>query len=80
MRDQYEYHLNQWRRGLVLIFVTVLLSVTSPAHQNGAQKPHRSRPDSRASRVHELVDVDQLKKLFQRDAGKVRLVALVSPT
>jgi len=80
MRDQYEYHLNQLRRALVLIFVTALLSVTATAHQNGAQNSRRSRPASRASRVHELVDVDQLKKLFQDDAGKVRLVALVSPT
>lgn len=80
MRDQYRYHLNRLRRALVLIFVAALLSVTSTAHQNAAQKSHRSRPASRASLVHELVDVGQLKKLFQNDAGKIRLVALVSPT
>jgi hypothetical protein len=80
MRYQSEYHLNRLRRALALIFVAALLSVTSAAHQNAAQKSHRSRPASRTSRVHELVDVDQLKRLFQNDAGKVRLVALVSPT
>lgn len=80
MRDQYEYHLNRLRRALVLIFVAALLSVTSTAHQNYAQKSHRSRRASHTLRVHELVDVDQLRKRFQSDAGKVRLVALVSPT
>lgn len=80
MRNQDKYHLNQWRRALVLIFLAALLPMTSTAHQTAAQKSHRARPVSRASRVHELVDVDQLKKLFQNDAGKVRLVALVSPT
>jgi Tfp pilus assembly protein PilE len=80
MRDQYEYHPNRLRRALALIFVAALLSVTSAAHQNSVQKSHRSRAASRTSRVHELVDVDQLKKFFQDDAGKVRLVALVSPT
>lgn len=80
MREQIENHLNRLRRALVLISVAALLSATSAARSNSAQKSHRSRPASRASRVNELVDVGQLKKLFQDDAGKVRLVALVSPT
>jgi len=80
MTNEHGYRLNQLRRAIVLIFVAALLSVTSAAHQNATQKSHRSRPTSRISRVHELVDVDQLKKRFQDDAGQVRLVALVSPT
>ena len=80
MRNEHGYRLNQLRRAIVLIFVAALLSVTATAHQNGAQNSRRSRPPSRASRVHELLDVDQLKKRFQNDTGQVRLVALVSPT
>ena len=80
MRDQDGYRPNRLRRALALIFVAAILSVTSTAHQNAARKSHRSHPASRASRIHELVDVDQLKKRFHDDAGKVRLVALVSPT
>lgn len=46
----------------------------------GVQRPARSQTRIARPRLRELRSIDQLKELFQRDTGKVRLVALVSPT
>jgi hypothetical protein len=52
----------------------------NPVTGNAAQKPGRSATAARKSRSFELRSMDQLKQAFQRDTGKLRLVALVSPT
>jgi hypothetical protein len=40
----------------------------------------QSRTLNRRVRIAQLRNVDELKEVFQRDFGKVRLVVLVSPT
>jgi hypothetical protein len=64
---------------ITLILVTILLDLNAPI-SNAAQRPRRSAPSGGKSRAVELVGIDQLKGVFQGDADKVRLVALVSPT
>lgn len=60
------------RRFLVSLTIVVALGPVQPsALQQGA-------PASGA--LTDLHSVDELKDLFNRDAGKVRLVLLISPT
>ena len=48
---------------------------------NANSLEHRqSHTLSRRGRIAQLHNVDELKEVFQRDSGKVRLVVLVSPT
>ncbi len=64
----------------VLVFASIVFAVSLPA-TNAAQKHRRSTSAvSRRTRAPELGDVGQFKAAFQADAGKVRLIALVSPT
>jgi hypothetical protein len=60
---------------LIALLAVLCFSGTSYA----AQKV-RSNTAARTSRAVELVNIEQLKQIFERDAGNVRLVALVSPT
>ena len=48
------------------------------AHRNAEQKKTDHKKDS--ARVIELRNIEQLKEAFQRDAGKVRLLTILSPT
>ena len=66
----------QW----ALIALAAILFGISPASSIRAQKRSRSAAAVRNPRLSELVSITQLKEAFQRDAGKVRLVALLSPT
>jgi hypothetical protein len=61
------------------VFASIIFAVNLPP-TNAAQKHRRSPALSRQTRAPELGDVGQFKEAFQADAGKVRLVALVSPT
>ena len=65
---------------VLLVFAFIIFAVNlAPA--NAAQKHRRSSGAvSRQTRAPQLGDVEQFKAAFQTDAGKVRLVALVSPT
>ncbi len=47
---------------------------------SGAQKSKRPAVARHQAAIPELHSIDQLKEAFERDAGKVRLVALLSPT
>ena len=65
--------------------VTILLlglafAVSVALTTSGAQKPRRSAATRNQVVVAELHSVDQLKDAFERDRGKMRLVALLSPT
>jgi hypothetical protein len=44
------------------------------------EKPRKAIPAKKAIRVTELRELDQLKQAFQRDAGKIRFVTILSPT
>lgn len=45
-----------------------------------AQNRGRATAVSRKARAPQLGSVEQFKEAFQNDAGKLRLVALISPT
>jgi hypothetical protein len=67
------------RQWALIVLAAILFGVTPPS-SNAAQKRGRSAATSRRSRTSELGSVEQFKVSFQNNAGKVRLVALVSPT
>lgn len=80
MRKERADRLKQWLATITLmVLVAILLDLSAPT-SNAAQRPRRSAPSGRGSRAVELVGIDQLKGVFQGDADKLRLVALVSPT
>ena len=65
---------------MVVVFVSIILG-GSLLPGNAAQKHLRSASAERRQTVtSRLGNVGQFKEAFQKDAGKVRLVALVSPT
>ena len=67
----------QWTLIGVLAAMVFVLSLPS---SSGAQKRGRSTATSRKVRAPQPRSVDQFKDAFQNDSGKVRLVALISPT
>jgi hypothetical protein len=66
-------------RFAIATLIAISFSVSALANA-GPQRPARSQTRISRPRLVELRSIDQLKELFQRDTGKVRLVALVSPT
>lgn len=66
----------QW----VLILVAATLLGVGADTCYAAQKRGRSAAASRRTPTSELRSVDHFKAAFESDAGKVRLVALLSPT
>jgi hypothetical protein len=65
-------------RAALTLLAAVLLGV-SVSEAKASQKPNRVSTASRKARI-QLRNIDQFKEAFQNDAGKIRLVALVSPT
>ena len=72
--------IKHWLARTILIFSAAILLGVSSGELNASQKPNRTVPASRKSRIPKLGNVDHLREAFQHDAGKVRLVALISPT
>jgi hypothetical protein len=72
--------IKHWVARTIIIFSAAILLGVSGGEINASQKPNRTAPASRRSRIPKLGNVDQFKEGFQHDAGKVRLVALISPT
>jgi hypothetical protein len=72
------------RRDLAVLALVAFLCIppissnSFAAQKTGKQK--RPLAVRKAVRVIELGEIDQLKEAFQRDAGKVRLVTILSPT
>jgi len=58
----------------LIVLASIIFVITLPP-TNAVQKHRRSTAEA-----PQLGDVSQFKAAFQTDAGKVRLVALVSPT
>lgn len=80
MRERHAYRLR-----LRFAITTLIASAAIPFGVSGlanAGVQRAGRPQTRISRPRlvELRTIDQLKEVFERDAGKVRLVVLVSPT
>jgi len=63
----------------LIVLAAILLGVSLQS-SNAAQKRGRLAATSRKSRLPELGSVEKFKESFQNNAGKIRLVALVSPT
>ena len=63
----------------LIVLATILCSLTADT-SNAVQKRGVSDSVSRKSRAPELGSIEQLRDAFQNDQGKVRLVALLSPT
>jgi hypothetical protein len=69
------------RRGhLLTVSVALLLLGFWDTAAAEAQKSKRSVPVNRRVDLSEVHSTKQLKEAFDRDTGKVRLVALLSPT
>lgn len=67
------------KKWALIVLGAIVIGNTLPS-SIAAQKPGRSTASSRKTRTSKLAVIDQFKTTFQNDAGKVRLVALVSPT
>ena len=76
--------MRQTSRKLALLALVVVWSFLSyPGDVFAAQrkeKPKKAAVAKRAVPVVELRNLEQLKAAFQRDAGKVRFVTILSPT
>lgn len=66
------------KRNLALIATTALLAFASYSDRSFATQKKKSVV--KAGQVIELHKIDQLKEAFQRDAGKIRFVTILSPT
>ena len=80
MRTERADNLKQRVATITLVVLAAILFDASATASHAAQKPRRSAQAGRKAQAVELSDIGQLKGLFQADAGKVRLVTLVSPT
>jgi hypothetical protein len=69
-----------WVARTILILSAAIMLGVSSGEINASQKPSRTATASRKARIPKLGSVDRFKEAFQNDAGKVRLVALISPT
>jgi hypothetical protein len=63
----------------LMVLAAIVFGVSLPS-SNAAQKRGRTASATRNARAAQLGSVAQFKEAFQYEAGKVRLVALVSPT
>jgi len=67
-------------RGLApLVAILLALAVASSACGSGAN-PETEESPARSATVTELRNVSELVDEFNQDAGKVRLILLISPT
>ena len=63
----------------VTILAAILFAINADT-SHAAQKRGRPTTASRYAQAPELGSVAQFKDAFQNDQGKIRLVALISPT
>ena len=63
----------------LIVLASFLFGINSPSSV-AAQKRDRAAAASRKVRTSDLGTVDEYKAAFQNDTGKIRLVALISPT
>jgi hypothetical protein len=75
MKQHRANRLRQLSAGIVLATLAIFFSDNALAQSRGGSTAAR-----RAPRVSVLRSIDQLKEVFERDRGNVRLIALLSPT
>jgi len=73
-----EKRLNADRR--LIDIAAVALSVVVVCVVNSAEGLSKKKDLRNSSQVVTLRKIDQLKEAFQRDAGKVRFLTILSPT
>ena len=64
---------------VLVVFASIIFGVSLPPSK-AAQKDRRSTAVSRRTAAPQPGNAAEFKEAFQTDAGKVRLVALISPT
>ena len=67
------------KQSALILFAVVLFALSADTG-NAAQKRDRSAVASRQTPTPELGSIERFREAFQNDEGKVRLVALISPT
>jgi hypothetical protein len=67
------------KRFVATILAAILCSLSAGTSHAGQKRGHSSTA-SRKAKAPELGTVAQFKDAFQSDQGKIRLVALISPT
>jgi hypothetical protein len=80
MREQHAHGL-KLRFAIVALISSAVIPFSISALANaGVQTTRRPQPRISRPRLRELRSIDQLQEVFQRDTGKLRIVALLSPT
>lgn len=77
MRNQ---RTQPWKLATLALLSAVVIFAINPSSSSGAQKGAHSASPRRQTAVSTLRSIDPLKHAFQRAAGKVRLVTILSPT
>lgn len=77
--------MRQIRADRILALLAIAACLIFPSYSGSsfaAQKQEKQKKPvtAKAGQVIELRKIDQLKEAFQRDAGKVRFVTILSPT
>ena len=80
MRGQSGVHSRKVPAGSVLVLAAIVLLAGDATVSSAGQKSRGAAVVSRRVRRSPLQNVDRLKEAFQRDAGKLRMVVLLSPT
>ena len=65
---------------VLVVFASIIFGASLLPPTKAAQKDRRSTALSRKTAAPQPGNAGQFKEAFQTDAGKVRLVALLSPT
>lgn len=69
-----------WKLVRFALLLAAVLFGISPSSSSGTQTARRSASARRQTAVPALRRIDPLKRAFQHDAGRVRLVTILSPT
>jgi len=70
----------RFKRVTTALLLGALVLALSSSTTSAKQKSGRSASARRNAPIAELLNTGQLKEAFERDAGKVRMFALLSPT
>ena len=71
---------NHERHRLTSIVLAIVMFGALVMTSQAAQAPRGSATVRRKSRRTPILSIDQFKKAFQDDVGKIRMVVLLSPT
>jgi hypothetical protein len=65
---------------LALLLAGLIVMLSGAGCSSSRARPSGTGSSEREARVHELDSIQDLRARFGRDAGKVRLLLLISPT